>query len=51
MMEFTIKINEQDAQLILQALGELPLKNSINTFLTINRQLIEQRTKDESSAI
>ena len=40
-MEYEIRINEQDAQLILQALGELPLKATLTTFLKVNRQIIE----------
>ena len=40
-MEYEIRINEQDAQLILQALGELPLKATLNTFLKVNRQIVE----------
>ena len=42
-MDFTIKIDERDAQLILQALGELPIKTGITTFLKINEQLNEQQ--------
>lgn len=48
-MELTIKMDEQDVQLVLQALGELPLKVSLNTFLKINRQAIEQKKSGEGS--
>lgn len=43
-MEFNVQIDEQDAQLILQALGELPIKVAIKTFLKVNEQLIAQQT-------
>lgn len=46
-MEFDIKINEQDAQIILQAMGELPLKVAVNTFLKISGQISEQQKGKE----
>jgi hypothetical protein len=48
-MEYELKVNEQDAQLILQALGELPLKATLTTFLKVNGQIIEAQ-KSKSAA-
>lgn len=42
-MEFTIKLDEQEAKLVLQALGELPIKIAVNTFLKVNSQLSLQQ--------
>ena len=50
-MEYEITINEQDAQLILQALGELPLKATLNTFLKVNRQIIEAQKGNPAATL
>ena len=49
-MEYELKVNEQDAQLILQALGELPLKVALTTFLKVNGQIIEAQ-KGKAAAL
>lgn len=41
-MEVTIKITIQEAQLIMNALAELPLKNSIDTWFKIRGQIESQ---------
>lgn len=41
-MDYTLKLSQQDVQVIINALGELPLKISANTFGTIQRQVQEQ---------
>jgi hypothetical protein len=41
-MQLTIKLNEQEANLILAALGELPAKHSIELILKFKQQCEEQ---------
>lgn len=41
-MEYALKLSQQDVQVIINALGELPLKVSANTFGSIHRQIAEQ---------
>jgi hypothetical protein len=41
-MELTIKLNENEAQLILAGLGELPAKHSIDLILKFKQQCEEQ---------
>ncbi|HEX8894482.1 MAG TPA: hypothetical protein VF783_14220 [Terriglobales bacterium] len=47
-MEYILKLSQQDTQLIISALAELPLKLSINVFGNIQRQVHEQ---DSANAI
>jgi hypothetical protein len=47
-MEYTLKLSQQDVQVIIGALGELQLKVSANVFSNIHRQIAEQ---DASNAI
>jgi hypothetical protein len=41
-MDYILKLSQQDVQVIINALGELPLKISANTFGSIQRQVQEQ---------
>lgn len=41
-MEFTIKLNKQMLDIVMKALGELPLKESLATFNAINEQFVAQ---------
>lgn len=47
-MTYNLSLTQGEAHLIMQALGELPLKVALNTFANVQRQIAEQ---DESSAI
>lgn len=47
-MEYALKLSQQDVQVLISALGELPLKLSANTFGLIQRQVQEQ---DAANAI
>lgn len=47
-MEYDIKLTQQELNLIYQALGELPLKMSINLF---GRLTQEQQKQDKEKAI
>lgn len=42
-MEFTFKVNEQTAQLIIGALGKLPLEQSIDAFFSLKSQYENQK--------
>lgn len=44
-MEYDIKINEQDVHVIMQALGELPVKVAVNTYIKLNNQILEQQSR------
>lgn len=41
-MEFTIKLNKQMLDIVMKALGELPLKESLPVFNSINEQFVAQ---------
>jgi hypothetical protein len=41
-MEYTFTVTENEANIILAALGELPAKNTIDTILKIKNQVVEQ---------
>jgi hypothetical protein len=41
-MEYTLKLSQQDVQVIIAALGELPLKISGNAFGIVRQQIAEQ---------
>lgn len=45
---YTLNLSQQDVQIIINALGELPLKVSANVFGNIQRQVQEQ---DAANAI
>lgn len=49
-MEYELKLARDDIQLILQALGEVPLKLSGTTFSNIQRQVIDQDAASMKSA-
>ena len=41
-MEYTIKLNKQMLDIVMKALGELPLKESLPVFNSINEQFVAQ---------
>ena len=41
-MELTVKVNEQEAQMILSGLAELPAKISIDLILKLNQEFEAQ---------
>lgn len=47
-MEYDFKLTQADALIIIQALGELPMKLSINTFSKFQAQM---RQQDAAKAI
>jgi hypothetical protein len=47
-MEYTLILTQQDAQIIVNGLGELPLKVAANTFAKLQKQIAEQ---DEKNAV
>lgn len=47
-MTYDLKLSQAHVQTVLQALGELPLKLSLNVFAAIQEQVAKQ---DEASAI
>jgi len=47
-MEYTIILTEQELQVISMALGELPLKVSINVFGKIQAQKMAAQTSNKS---
>lgn len=47
-MEYDLKLSQQHVQTVLQALGELPLKLTLNTFAAIQEQVSKQ---DEENAV
>ena len=47
-MEYELKLSQQQVQIILQALGELPLKFSLNAFAAVQEQMTKQ---DEAAAV
>ena len=48
-MEFTIKLNKASLDIIMKALGELPLKESLPVFNSINEQYIAQIKSDKEA--
>lgn len=49
-MEITIKLSLSDIQVVLAALGKLPLETSINAWLEVKNQAESQiQTKQEQS--
>lgn len=47
-MTYELKLDQTDVLLILRALGEMPLKSTINTFAKVQSQIAEQ---DEANAL
>ena len=45
-MEYTIKLNKQMLDIVMKALGELPLKESLPVFNEINAQYIKQAQEE-----
>lgn len=45
-MEYDLKLSQQDVQIIVGALGELPLKISAIAYANVQRQIIEQDGKN-----
>lgn len=45
-----LKLNPQDAALILKGLGALPLSESFQTFMRVNQQLTEQQQQPAAAA-
>lgn len=41
-MEYTIKLTENEANIILAALGELPAKTTLDLILKIKEQFVQQ---------
>lgn len=48
-MEYNFEFSQQESQLLLQGLGEIPLKFSINLFLKLDRLIKEQDAKNAVS--
>jgi len=48
-MELTIKVNEQEAQMILSGLAELPAKHSIELILKLKQEFESQIRSAEQS--
>jgi hypothetical protein len=48
-VEFTFKVNEQTAQLILGGLGKLPLEQSIEAFFLLKSQYENQKMQPSQS--
>lgn len=47
-MEYDIKLTQQELHLIMQSLGELPLKVTINLFGKLQQEIVRQ---DQEKAI
>jgi hypothetical protein len=47
-MEFNIKLNEQEANIILSGLAELPLKVSMDVAIAFKKQCEEQIKAEEA---
>lgn len=50
-MEYTIKVTENEANIILAALGELPAKTSIDLILKIKEEFVQQIQDKQEEAI
>jgi hypothetical protein len=48
-MEYTLTLTQQDVQIIINGLGELPLKVAANTFAKLQKQVAEQDDKNAVS--
>ena len=50
-MEYIIKVTENEANLILAALGELPAKTSIDLIIKIKEEVVQQITDKQEETI
>lgn len=50
MNEFVITLKKEELDIVMRALGELPLKDSLPVFNTINTQFIQQAKDKEKGA-
>jgi hypothetical protein len=50
-MDYTVKLSANDVQLIFQALGELPLKASLNTFGQLQSQVAQQESASTQPSV
>lgn len=50
MDKFKFELNKQMLDIVMKALGELPLKESLPVFNEINSQYIEQTKKEADNA-
>jgi len=48
-MDYTIKLSQQELQIISQALGELPLKMTLAVFASIQNQVKEQDSEKKEA--
>ena len=48
-MDYTITLNKQMLDIVMKALGELPLKESLPVFNSINEQYIAQIKTDKEA--
>lgn len=48
-MSYTITLNKQMLDVVMKALGELPLKEAMPVFTDINNQFIEQTKKEKEN--
>lgn len=46
---YEIKLNKTELDIVMKALGELPMKESFSVFNSINAQYIAQRKKEEGN--
>ena len=49
MQKFIIELSREQLDKVMKALGELPLKESYETFNVINEQFIQQTKSEEES--
>lgn len=50
-MKYMIELTKEQLDIVMKALGELPLKESLDVFNTINNQFIEQSQKKEKTDV
>lgn len=50
-MEYTIKLTAQELQAVVQGLGELPLKVSLNLFTKIQQQVSASQTEADTPQV
>jgi hypothetical protein len=46
---FDLKVTPQDMQVILKGLGALPLNESLQTFMNLQKQAAEQQAKEQAA--
>lgn len=49
MDKFLIELNEQQLNIVVKGLGELPFKEVFQVYNTINNQYISQKQQDKSN--